>query len=170
MEIQLLFCGAKKSKTVWKKSVGMLYTFGRRQFLSSELPEMPLGWLTRVTGDSVLDSWGAPGQEPQLWGQRIWLCFQISSSGEKLNSTDVILMVAMWWREVPIEVQSGCETPRGSSELQGWFSWFHLHFCPSWVDTEMSFSPSVLVPFCGFCPSFARVLPFISPVSTIAPC
>lgn len=54
MENKVIFCSAKK--TVWKKSRGMLYKLGRRQFLSSELPEMPLGWLTWVTGDSVMDS------------------------------------------------------------------------------------------------------------------
>lgn len=53
MEIKVLFYGAKRRKTVWNDSVGMLYTFGKRQVLSFGLPEMPMVWLTRVTGDSV---------------------------------------------------------------------------------------------------------------------
>ena len=107
--------------------MGMLCKFGKRQLLSFGLPEMPMVWLTRVSGDSVVDSQGVPGQ-------------------------------------------SVCEILRASSELQGEFSSFHLHFSPSRVDTEMTFSPAVLVPFCGFCPSFACVLPLLSPVSTTALC
>lgn len=93
MEIKVLFHGVKRRQTVWKGRVGMLYTFGKRQLLSFGLPGMPMVWLTRVTGDSVRGSRGVLGQEAQLWGQ---LCFKISSPGEKLTSTDVILMAAMW--------------------------------------------------------------------------
>lgn len=52
MEIKVLFYGAKRRKTVWKGSMGMLYKFGKRQLLSFGLPEMPVVWLTRVTGGS----------------------------------------------------------------------------------------------------------------------
>lgn len=96
MEIKVLFYCAKRKKTVWKDSVGLLYKFGKRQLLSFGLPEMPMVWLALVTGESIMDSQGAPGQEVQLWGQRIGLCFKISSPGEKFTSTDVILMAVMW--------------------------------------------------------------------------
>lgn len=122
MEIKVLFYCAKRRKTVWKGSMGLLYKFGKRQLLSFGLPEMPMVWLALVTGESVMDSQGVPGQEVPLWGHRIGLCFKISSPGEKFTSTDVILTAAMWRLEVPVEIQSVCEVLRASSELQGEFS------------------------------------------------
>lgn len=61
----------------------MLYKFGKGQLLSLGLPEMLMVWFTDVSGDSAVDSWRKSGQETQLWGQRIWLCFKISSTGKR---------------------------------------------------------------------------------------
>jgi len=83
MEMEVLFHGAKRRKIIWRSSVGLLQKFGKRQLLSFGLPEMLMMWLTHVTGDPVTDSQGKPGQEAQLWGQRIQLCFRILSPGKK---------------------------------------------------------------------------------------
>lgn len=83
METKVVFSGAKRRKTIWEGSVGMLYKFGKRQLLSLGLAEMPMVWLTAVSGDSAVDSWRKSGQGTQLWGQRIWLCFKISSTGKR---------------------------------------------------------------------------------------